>query len=439
MKTRNLTLSLLLFLPLSCSTLWAQDSLRHCQAPAGKEIYIPEEFKNDDFTSAQSKYSFCRMAYTDDIVAFWEKPFGDDLTKSPSLNGHDMTVDVQALLKAAQRFYTYYKDTLHFITPGSIADKYRMMIMIMYSEDGTAYGGAYDNKIGALWVTPLRLHEKKYNCIAHELGHSFQAQIGADGVTSAGGGGLWEYTSQWMLWHVNPLWMTDENYHWVEFMKKTHLALFSPENMYRGPYMMEYWSNKRGLEIITRIWREGKPGEDAVECYKRLTGIDQAQLNDEVFDAAQRFITYDLDRIRTVARPYANKHTSTLKHLVYDWYGIDADRVPEDYGYNGIELALPEKGKKVTLSLEGTLPEGVTGEWKYALLPVENDTIPHYDAALQATTVKGHGKTLTFKMPKKQNITHLWLVVSTAPDKHNASEVSQWPYRVKLDGTTPLK
>lgn len=88
------------------------------------------------------------------------------------------------------------------------------MVMVNYSLEGTAYGGTYDDFIGALWVTPNRIQDQKLNCLAHELGHSFQLQIMADKTGEAwGGSGFFEMTSQWMLWRVNPDWLTDEKFH----------------------------------------------------------------------------------------------------------------------------------------------------------------------------------------------------------------------------------
>ena len=58
------------------------------------------------------------------------------------------------------------------------------------------------------------MQDKKLNCIAHELGHSFQSQVSCDGEGEGwGGSGFFEMASQWMLWQVNPDWPTDENYH----------------------------------------------------------------------------------------------------------------------------------------------------------------------------------------------------------------------------------
>ena len=148
--------------------------------------------------------------------------------------------------------------------------------------------------------------------IAHELGHSFQAIGRADGAASFTGGSIHEMTSQYMLWQVYPEWMTFENYHLNDFMKATHLAFLHEDNQYHSPYVLEYWSNKHGVEFIGRLSRKVQRGEDPVMTYKRLTSISQEQFNDEIFDACRRFVTWDMPRIEKVAARYANQHTTSL-------------------------------------------------------------------------------------------------------------------------------
>lgn len=107
-----------------------------------------------------------------------------------------MKFDLGNLQNQVERFYHFFRDTLKFSLPGSNCDRYKMMVMVNYSLDGTAYGGTYDDFIGALWVTPNRIQNKKLNCPAHELGHSFQLQIMADKTgESWGGSGFFEMTS----------------------------------------------------------------------------------------------------------------------------------------------------------------------------------------------------------------------------------------------------
>lgn len=424
MKTKGCITALVALFLLSISLNTRAQNL----IPPGKKIYIPKEFRDLDFNDPASRYSYHRMAYSDNIVVFWEVGFGPDLSNPPELNGKNMQVDLKNVLSKAESFYRYYRDSLHFLKGETKADQYRMMVMINYSEDGTAYGGAYDNEIGALWVTPFRLKDPKCNVIAHELGHSFQAQIGADGHLNLKGGPIWEMTSQWMLFNVNPHWMTDENYHLVDYLKQTHLALMHPQNMYHSPYMLEYWTDKHGPEIIAAVWNDAEKGEDPVSAYQRLSGIDQERFNDEVFEAAQKFMTWDFDRVRHYAKPYANMHYSKIKQEAQGWYTIAEENCPQNYGYNGIRLELPAPGKNIRINFEGLSPQGQAGGWRYGLVAVDKEGKVHYGRMQN----KSEGK-FKYRIPKN-GLSQLWLVVSTAPAQHSLETKTTWPYRFSIQG-----
>lgn len=108
-----------------------------------------------------------------------------------------------------------------------------------------------------------------FAAVAHELGHSFQAMVAADGnwgfgTTPAGSNGqaIWEMTSQYMLWQFYPEWITFENYHLQTFMVNTHKAFMHEDNRYSSPFVLEYWSDKHGIDFIGKLWREAKAGED---------------------------------------------------------------------------------------------------------------------------------------------------------------------------------
>ena len=166
-----------------------------------KLIFVPDSLKPYDFNKDDERWCWRHSAQTQNIVYFWEKPFGDNPQNPPSLEGKPMKFDLGNLQTQVERFYRFFRDTLKFSLPGSICDQYKMMVMVNYSLEGTAYGGTYDDFIGALWVTPNRIQDQKLNCLAHELGHSFQLQIMADKTGEAwGGSGFFEMTSQWMLW-----------------------------------------------------------------------------------------------------------------------------------------------------------------------------------------------------------------------------------------------
>lgn len=409
--------------------------------PSGKSIYIPNDLKQFDFNDSAEKWNYHNMACTENFVIFWENGFGSDLFNPPALEGKAMSVDIDNLKNKLEEFYSFYRDELKFVGPGSKTEKYRMLVMLNYSLEGTAYGGDYDNEIGAMWVTPNRVQDKRLNCIAHELGHSFQAQIPADGTGEAWGGcGFFEMTSQWMLWNVNPLWIKDERYHWDAFTKNTHKAYLHLENIYRSPYVLQYWSEKRGLPVIADLFRSGKRGEDPVVTYKRIHNLDQQRFCDEMFEASCKIVNLDFDHAFDVTREYGNCfETKLIPSAKKGWETVDKNVCPENYGFNAIPVEIPAPGKKVKIRFEGeTAAEGYNikdidkAGWRYGFVAVTKDGKSIYGEAGKEKSGK-----LTFTTPKDKEIKHLWFVVMGAPAEHymigQNSGDHQWPYRIKVE------
>jgi len=398
----------------------------------GKQIFTPKELaENGGFDNPENNYSYARSQQSDNLIVFWEKGFGDDPATAPKYKEFDMTVDIPDLIRQSEGFYGFFRDSLKFIQKGSNADKYKMMVMLNYSDEGTAYGGDYDMTIGALWVTPLRTKDKRLNAIAHELGHSFQSQLCIDNKGGFDGGGIFEMTSQWMLWQVNPLWMDDETYHWDAFMKQTHLAFMHPENMYHSPYVLEYWSGKRGKDFIADLWRSAKSRHDVVEVYKDFTNQTQAQFNDEMYDACAHFINYDLPRVKEVAAKYANRHSCELDAADAEgWCRIAESRTPQQYGYNAIQLTAPKAGETVSVDFKG-LSEDAAAGWRYGLVGTkESGEIVYGDMHSEK-----EGKvSLTADEP----YSYLWLVVMAAPTENQqlreeqAADYKEFPYAIKM-------
>ena len=360
-------------------------------APKGKKVYIPNDLKNNDFTNPDSKWSFARCAYTADIIVFWEKPFGDDLSKAPDLEGKNMKVNLPNLLKRIQSFYDFFKNDLQFIKPGSNADQYRMMVMLNYSLEGTAYGGDYDGTIGALWISPNRVQDEKLNCIAHELGHSFQSMISCDKQgESWGGGGIFEMTSQWMLWNVNPEWPTDENYHWKAFIQDANLRFLAGENIYRSPYVLEYWSMKHGLTVIGDLFRAGKRGEDPASTYMKMFSLNTEDFAKELVDCYSRLITFDFPGKHEANKKFAGEFLN--------------DKPLQMYGANVIKL--DAKGKK-TIKVKFAGADKNDG-YAYRLVAVDSNAHATYGEI--CTKQKG-----TLKLNLPANTQNVYLVVTGYP------------------------
>lgn len=352
---KNLLYILILFCLASCN----QTSLSY------KSIFIPRDLQEMDLSDSMSTWSYTRMDTTDNIVIFWEKGFGTDLLHPDSLEGQPMDVDLPLLRQQLERFYTFFRDTLQFTLPDSRCHDTRMMVMLKYSLEGTAYGGSYDDSIGALWVTPQRLRDPRLNCIAHELGHSFQCQIGADRGGEWPVYGFYEMTSQWMLWQVNPDWLTDENYHYEAYKRHTHLAFLHTENIYHSPYVLQYWSEKHGRNIIARLFKEGRKDEDPVQAYQRIAGITHEEFCDEMIDAAIHIVGLDFHHAFSETRKYAYQMGDTVPPLTRGEIR-DAGQTLEAFGFDVFPLNVPETDF-VDVELEGLTNEN-DAAWRYDLV-----------------------------------------------------------------------
>ena len=84
--------------------------------------------------------------------------------------------------------------------------------------------------------------------------------------------------------------------------------------------------------------------------YKRLTGLDQTQFCDEMFDACRHFINWDFERVWKETRLYANRHTCKLIDETSGWHKVAPENCPENYGYNAIPF--PKRGKRLRWNSE---------------------------------------------------------------------------------------
>lgn len=426
-----------------------------------KNIYIPKpqsahDSSQDDeeveFGWNASKWDKSRMIATDNIALFWAPGFGNNITTAPDYievreNGdtirHNMKVDLANLMQKLETFYDFFYNDLAFVKEGTKADKYKMMVMLDYSLEGTAFGGDYDGEIGALWIAPNRVQDDALNCIAHELGHSFQMQISCDGEGEGwGGAGFYEMASQWMLWQVNPEWQRDERFHLDAFSDLTHKAFLHIDNIYHSPYVLELWGEKHGKPFIAELFRQGKVGEDPVMTYKKLNGLSQKEFNDEMFHNYARLVNWDIDRVRDNTRGYTDIWHTALEDAGNGWKRISKENCPENYGFNVIPVDVPASGKKLTIDFKGeagrkgyySLNKDKAG-WRYGLVAVDSKGKEHYGEMYSDSKGK-----ISYEVPEGTDISKLWLVVMGAPTEHwrnvdgpeNPGD-AQWPYSIKID------
>ena len=370
---------------------------------AQKKLYIPKDLQGMNLKADTSKWSLNRSIETDDLIFMWERGFGNDVSNPPQLKGHDMSFNLLNLRDRIQTFYHFFRDTLGFVTPNyqSKADQYKMMVMVNYSLDGTAYGGTYDNFIGALWVAPNRIQDTKMNCMAHELGHSFQAQIMADSIGQCWGGtGFFEMASQWMLWQVNPDWITDENYHFEAFKTLTHKAFLHMDNIYHSPYVLQWWSDLHGRQFIAELFRQGVIGEDPVMTYKRMNGLSQSAFCDEIFRGYQHLVNFDFTHAYKETRQYAATFNTELETCSNGW--LRPKSLPEGYGFNAIKLddRVNLNSPIFHLHLRGN-------QLRYGFVGITTNGESIY-SDVNATSFTSNG----------QPLKHLYLIIMGAPEHH---------------------
>jgi hypothetical protein len=417
------------------------------------KIYIPEELSKINFYKSSSPWYYGRSKQSDHFIVFWGAGYKDKHPNSTDVP-ETYRVDIDDLLEKAEEFYEINVSELKFAETGvgkSNLDKYKMMIFVYYQTEWLATGSGYDNVIGALWVSPGTC-KPVGSTIAHEIGHSFQYQVFCDlggstgfryGFGGNGGNGFWEQTAQWQSFQSYP----DEaftSYNFTVYSENYHRHAIHEWYRYASYFIHYYWADKHGIDLIGKIWREAKSPEDPIQAYMRITGITTDQLNDEIYDAASKLTTWDMDAIRAIGQNYIGAQTFKSIRLEDGSYQVAYDRCPGTTGYNVIRLNVPAEGTVISTAFTGL----VNGEgynkvanptragWRYGFVGLlENGTRVYGDMHNEAPNI------VSFTVPA--NCQKLWFVVTGAPNTYephpwdeNESNDDQWPYKVKFTNTT---
>ena len=418
------------------------------------KIYKPREFGNMDYEDNSSKWSFKRSRQSEHFIIFWDSKYKDVDPGSTTIP-EKYCVDIDVLLDKAEEFYTLNVEQLKFADLNAEKTKlntYKMMIFLYYQDEWLATGGGYDDVIGALWISPGTTQPAGHT-LAHEIGHSFQYQVHADlgnghgfryGFGGNGGNGFWEQTAQWQAFKAFPSQIFTA-FDFGVYIENYNKHIHHENYRYASYFIHYYWTQLHGQDFIGKLWREAQEPEDPVQAYMRLTGIDTKAFNDEIYDAASKMVTWDLDELHDLGEGYigAQKFNYTTSndgtHLVAKVY------VPQTTGYNVIPLKVPEANTEVIVDFKGlpnetgfnTVDASIAG-WRHGFVAVKNSGARVY-GTMQSSA---EGK-YSFTVP--ENCSRLWLVVTGAPtqysphswDEDNTND-AEWPYAVKFTNTDIL-
>ena len=430
-------------------------------AAGEKEVYIPSSFS--DPGNPSSRWSYDRSMETENWIVFWEAGYGTDPSSDADPN---LRVNVPDVLSIAEKSFILYRDSLKFILKGSSkTDQYKMIILLFYTSDWIASGSGVDEVIGQLNLSAWGARAGSIT-IAHEVGHCFQYQAGADqhpleqgeplvgwrwgfGPNGSGGNGWWEQCAQWQAFKVYP----GNQFDGVgDHYANAHLHFLHEYPRYMNYFIQDYWTSLHGWDFTGRLWRETRFPEDPVETYKRITGINQKQFNDEMYIRAARFVTWDIPHLEVYGREYIlARDPDPLLPAGGDAWIIDPAKTIQNYGYNVVRLNLPDTGNTVRIIFEGKSgAEGYRsinpedGGWRYGFVALLKNGkrvySPMASSEYNKLTRSNPLDTLYFNVPDQSEF--LWFVVSGAPQRHwhhawddNDSNDEQWPYRLKFENT----
>ncbi|MBR2228994.1 MAG: DUF4859 domain-containing protein [Prevotella sp.] len=454
------------------------DVMSESDIPSYEKFYKPQEF-NFDMLRSDSKWSFFRYKQSEHFFVFWEAGFGSDPNSSevPA----ELRVDIDDLLVKAEQFYKTNINKLGMVVTGqgkSYLDDYKMEIYLLYQTEWLATGSGYDNVIGALWVNPSTC-QPVGSTIGHEIGHSFQYQTYCDNVRngapndfksgyrygyegSNGGCGFWEQCAQWQSYQDYPEQALNDAWNAVWY-QQCHRHFEHEWQRYASYYLQYYWTQLHGDKTLGRIWNESKYPEDASEAYMRIFGVNYEDYKKQLFEYAQRCVTFDFDGTRQHFTTQNNNYKTSL-YAQDGYYQIGYEQCPQPMGFNIINLDVPAAGTVVKVQMEALqagspLPQGdagnmVDGDFRvvgntstynnvgkgqaiaYGFVALKQDGSRDY-SEMNLTDANGEA---SYTVPSGTQ--NLYLIVQGAPksyhqcpwDEKEETDM-QCPYRFKISGT----
>jgi hypothetical protein len=162
--------------------------------------------------------------------------------------------------------------------------------------------------------------------LAHELAHVFQCytflgRSGA-GLRAPSAGTFWEASAEFMAMQVYPNTAAGDL---TRFIRTENLAYSSSRHHYGAWMLPQYIKDRHGIGMFNRIWNEARNTEHPLEVYRRVSGIDQAELNRQVGEYAQRNVTWDYSN-RASFMPFINRLYPFI--TAYNGVAVEAVNAP---------------------------------------------------------------------------------------------------------------
>ena len=443
-----------------------------------RNLVKPSTYSSNDFTNENSTYCFQRSAESEHFIIFWAKGLKKQSNGNLTGGASSSVCNVNTLLNNAEKIWDVYVNNLGFLVPGkSTTDKVKIEMFVVNQSEWRADGSGVD---GTVWTagtgttkTPKSQKVGLFHCnawaassnvtVAHEIGHTFQYLVSADlGMThglnyvlgdNSKGNEWWEDCANWQAHKVYPAEQFSSN--WSNNQNMHHLNIIHEDARYNNCYYQDWWCQLHGLNTVGRVWREANKPEDPIQAYMRIFNHNDSTFADEQFEGYAHIAAMDIDSWKSYGQGLIGSEQQRLtdapdaivqSHLngEKDWWIVQPDYCPQNYGYNANPLKVPAVGTEVKATFKGLVNatgyRSVHSEragWRYGLVAYSSDGTRTYSS--MGREAEGE---VSITIPEK--CTHLWFVVMGAPTKwwthswnENADDDEQWPYAVKFTNSDP--
>ena len=438
----------------------------------------PSTYASNDFTNENSTYCFQRSAESEHFVVFWAKGLNKQSNGNLTGGASSSVCNVNTLLSNAEKIWSVYVNQLGFINPGkSTTDKVKIEMFVVNQSEWRADGSGVDGTVWTMGTGTTKTAKSQkvglFHCnawaasnnvtVAHEIGHTFQYLVSADlGMThglnyvlgdNSKGNEWWEDCANWQAHKVYPAEQFASN--WSNNQDMHHLNIIHEDARYNNCYYQDWWCQQHGLNTIGRVWRESTKPEDPIQAYMRIFNLNDSTFADEQFEGYAHIAAMDIDSWKSYGQGLIGSEKQRLtdasdaivqSHLggEKDWWVVQPEYCPQNYGYNANPLKVPATGTVVKATFKGLVnAEGYRSiyperaGWRYGFVAYSSDGTRTYSPIGRETEGE-----VSITIPEK--CTHLWFVVMGAPTKwwthswnENAADDEQWPYAVKFTGSDP--
>jgi hypothetical protein len=428
-------------------------------AHAKKSVYIPDQFSRAPW----SEWSMEKSYQSASFFIVW----GNRAGTSPATHSDpSLRFDPAALASYLEASYRKFVTEIGFVSDSATTKLGRYKIIVVMNETyegpngptGWAFGGSYDETIGALWVHPNATRDPYV--LSHELAHSLQAQNAIEGNRVGGGfvgfepaGWFWEAHANYMRCVEFPRFAADDMPRWLA-TRSFHLS--STRHHYAAfRWLMTIEHAYGGIDMVTRLWRESRPAEHPLMTLRRLKGWTQGELNDFIYDYARREVAFDyptrgfgaeMRRQREIYRSDRREnHFLWREHTILErvdsasgHYRVPDDAAPQEYGIDIIPLHTTCETRVVQVRFRGHDEADSSAGWRWGFVALGADGVtPRY-----GPTLRSSDSAATFAMRPEEIA--LYLVVVGAPSTHTSypwepgwPKLRRLPYEVSIENALP--